>query len=200
MTVAMNNDSKKPPSRLIKKYPNRRLYDTRTSAYITLVDVKDLVLGHEDFQVVDAKSGEDLTRSILLQIILEEESGGMPMFTSDLLAQMIRFYGNAMQGMMGQYLESNIGAFSEMQRKMQDQMRGVYGDNAAASQEMWGKFLSFQAPAMQNVMSSYLEQSKNMFVQMQEQIESQTRNIFSGFQFPGFPAPGGEQDPSKKNK
>ena len=83
--------------RLIKKYPNRRLYDTKTSSYITLVDVKQMVLNHEDFQVVDAKSSEDLTRQILLQIILEEESGGMPMFTSDLLSQMIRSYGNAMR-------------------------------------------------------------------------------------------------------
>ena len=79
--------------RIIKKYPNRRLYDTETSTYITLAEVKDLVLGYKDFQVQDAKSGEDLTRSILLQIILEEESGGMPMFSSDLLSQMIRSYG-----------------------------------------------------------------------------------------------------------
>jgi polyhydroxyalkanoate synthesis repressor PhaR len=98
--------------RLIKKYPNRRLYDTRTSSYITLADVKELVLNHEDFQVVDAKTAEDLTRSILLQIILDEETGGAPMFTSDLLAHMIRFYGNAMQGMMGKYLENNIKAFT----------------------------------------------------------------------------------------
>ncbi len=67
-------------TRLIKKYPNRRLYDTRTSSYITLVDVRDLVLEHEEFQVVDAKTGDDLTRSILLQIILEEESAGIPLF------------------------------------------------------------------------------------------------------------------------
>lgn len=201
MSVASNNDAKSHPSRLIKKYPNRRLYDTRTSAYITLVDVKHLVLAHEDFQVIDAKTGEDLTRSILLQIILEEESGGMPMFTSDLLAQMIRFYGNAMQGMMGKYIETNISAFSDVQKKMQDQMRGAYGEKAGAgaSQELWAKFLSFQAPAMQNVMGSYLEQSKNMFVQMQEQIGSQTRNIFSGFPFPGFPA-GTEDDPANKDK
>ena len=104
--------------RLIKKYPNRRLYDTKTSTYITLVDVKGLVLEHEEFQVVDAKTGEDLTRSILMQIILEEEAGGSPMFTSDLLSQMIRFYGNAMQGMMGKYLEGNIKAFSGMQAKL----------------------------------------------------------------------------------
>ena len=99
-------------SRLIKKYPNRRLYDTRTSTYITLADVKELVLAHEGFQVVDAKSGDDLTRAILLQIILEEEAGGAPMFSSDLLSQMIRFYGNAMQGMMGNYIENNIKSFT----------------------------------------------------------------------------------------
>jgi polyhydroxyalkanoate synthesis repressor PhaR len=91
------------------------------------------VLKNEDFQVVDAKSGEDLTRSILLQIILEEEAGGAPMFTSDLLSQMIRFYGNAMQGMMGKYLEGNIKAFTDMQAKLQDQARSVYGENNPAS-------------------------------------------------------------------
>src|SRR6185436_12947528 len=96
------------PARLIKKYPNRRLYDTRTSTYITLADVKKLVLQGEGFQVVDAKTGDELTRSILLQIILEEESGGAPMFSSDILTQFIRSYGNAMQGMVGSYLERNM--------------------------------------------------------------------------------------------
>jgi polyhydroxyalkanoate synthesis repressor PhaR len=170
--------------RLIKKYPNRRLYDTRTSAYITLSDVKELVLGHEDFQVVDAKTGEDLTRSILLQIILEEESGGMPMFTSDLLSHVIRFYGHAMQGMMGKYLENNIKAFSDMQNKLQDQVRGIYGDNNSISKDLWAQFLNFQGPALQNMMGAYVEQSKKMFQQMQEQVENQTRNMFTGFQFP----------------
>ncbi|MBL8447222.1 MAG: polyhydroxyalkanoate synthesis repressor PhaR [Zoogloeaceae bacterium] len=173
-------------SRLIKKYPNRRLYDTRTSSYITLADVKELVLGHEDFQVVDAKSGDDLTRSILLQIILEEEAGGAPMFTSDLLAQMIRFYGNAMQGMMGKYLENNIKAFADMQQKLQDQAKAIYGDNNPLSQDLWAQFLNFQGPALQSMMGTYIEQSKKMFLQMQEQIESQTRNMFSGFQFPSY--------------
>ncbi len=174
------------PSRLIKKYPNRRLYDTRTSSYITLADVKELVLGHEDFQVVDAKSGDELTRSILLQIILEEEAGGAPMFTSDLLAQMIRFYGNAMQGMMGKYLENNIKAFADMQQKLQDQAKAIYGDNNPLSQDLWAQFLNFQGPALQSMMGTYIEQSKKMFLQMQEQIESQTRNMFSGFQFPSY--------------
>jgi polyhydroxyalkanoate synthesis repressor PhaR len=89
------------PVRLIKKYPNRRLYDTQTSVYITLVDVKEMVLAQDEFQVVDAKTGDDLTRSILLQIILEEEASGQPLFSSSMLSQMIRFYGNTMQSMIG---------------------------------------------------------------------------------------------------
>jgi polyhydroxyalkanoate synthesis repressor PhaR len=117
--------------RLIKKYPNRRLYDTKTSSYITLADVKQMVLKQEEFQVVDAKSGDDLTRQILLQIILEEESGGVPMFSSDLLSQMIRSYGNAMQGMMGSYLERNMRAFQDIQKALQEQSQKMYGDNFA---------------------------------------------------------------------
>ena len=80
-------------SRTIKKYPNRRLYDTETSTYITLADVKQLVLDNVGFKVVDAKSNEDITRSILLQIILELESEGVPMFNANMLKQIIRFYG-----------------------------------------------------------------------------------------------------------
>ena len=83
--------------RVLKKYPNRRLYDTSASSYITLADVKQMVLEGVAFEVRDAKTGEDLTRSILLQIILEEETGGAPMFTATMLAQIIRFYGHAMQ-------------------------------------------------------------------------------------------------------
>lgn len=175
-------------TRLIKKYPNRRLYDTATSSYITLADVKTLVLEQVPFKVVDAKSSEDLTRSILLQIILEEETAGAPMFSSDMLSQIIRFYGNAMQGMMGKYLESNIKAFTDMQAKLQDQVRSVYGENATVSQDLWAQFLNFQGPAMQSMMGAYMEQSKKMYAQMQEQLDSQTRNLFSGFQFPSFPA------------
>ena len=186
-------------SRLIKKYPNRRLYDTKTSTYITLTDVKDLVLLSEDFQVVDAKSGDDLTRSILLQIILEEEAGGAPMFTSDLLAQMIRFYGHAMQGMMGKYLESNIKAFSDMQSKLQDQARSIYGDKNAASQDLWAQFLNFQGPAMQSMMGAYAEQSKKMFQQMQENIQEQTRSLFTGFPFPNV-TPGGPPEAKSGDK
>ncbi len=168
--------------RLIKKYPNRRLYDTQTSTYITLSDVKQLVLDHEVFKVVDAKSSDDLTRSILLQIILEEESGGVPMFSSVMLAQVIRFYGHAMQGIMGSYLEKNIQAFMEIQDRVADQSKGVYGANQFGP-ENWTQFMNVQTPMMQNMMNSYVEQSKNLFVQMQDKMQDQTRAIFSTFPF-----------------
>ena len=175
------------PARLIKKYPNRRLYDTKTSVYITLADVKKLVMGGEEFQVVDAKTGEDLTRSILLQIILEEEAAGAPMFSSDVLTQFIRSYGNAMQGMLGAYLERNMQLFGEIQKSMREQSQKLYGEPTKFNEELWKQFMSFQGPAMQSLISAYMEQSRSVFQQMQEQLQNQTRNMFSGFPFPGFP-------------
>jgi len=175
------------PARLIKKYPNRRLYDTKTSVYITLADVKKLVMGGEEFQVVDAKTGDDLTRSILLQIILEEEAAGAPMFSSDVLTQFIRSYGNAMQGMLGAYLERNMQLFGEIQKSMREQSQKLYGEPTKFNEELWKQFMSFQGPAMQSLISAYMEQSRTVFQQMQEQLQNQTRNMFSGFAFPGFP-------------
>src|SRR3990167_10323732 len=147
--------------RAIKKYPNRRLYDTQTSSYITLSDVKEMVMGCEQFVIVDAKSGEDLTRSILLQIILEEESAGMPMFSTQALAQIIRFYGNTMQGLMGNYLEKNIQSFIDLQARLTE--GSVVNLQAPL----------MQAPLMQNFMGGYMEQSRQMFTQMQEQMSKQ---------------------------
>ena len=144
--------------RVLKKYPNRRLYDTRNSSYITLADVKQMVLAGEDFEVRDAKTGEDLTRSILLQIILEEESGGVPTFSTSMLSNIIRFYGHAMQGLMGSMLERNLQAFAEMQQQ----------------------FVQGQAPLMQGLMGGYLEQSRAMLEKMQEQF-AQTGSLFPGF-------------------
>lgn len=173
-------DAASSGKRVLKKYPNRRLYDTRSSSYITLADVKQMVLAGEDFEVRDAKSGEDLTRSILLQIILEEETGGMPMFSAQTLALIIRFYGHAMQGMMGAYLEKNLQTFVEMQNRLADQAKGLY-DPKNFTPEMWTQFLSGQAPMMQGLMGNYLEQSKNLFVQMQKQMLEQTGSMFPGF-------------------
>ena len=177
--------------RIIKKYPNRRLYDTTTSSYITLHDVKKLVLDNTVFKVEDAKTKEDLTRAILLQIILEEESGeGAPMFSSDVLSKIIRFYGNAMQGMMGNYLEKNIQTFIEIQKKLQEQSRAVYGGTAAPglNADAWSEFLKMQGPAIQGLMGSYLEQSASAFLEMQQQMQKQTRNLFGNFPFPNFAA------------
>ena len=186
--------------RTIKKYPNRRLYDTETSSYITLADVKKLVLDQVPFKVEDAKTHEELTRSILLQIILEEESLGAPMFSSDMLSQIIRFYGNAMQGMMGNYLEKNIHTFIEMQKRLQDQSRQVYGGgNPMLSTEAWSEFIKMQGPAMQGLMGSYLEQSANAFMDMQQQLQSQTRNLFGSFPFPTFPGGGARQTSDAKS-
>ncbi len=192
--MAANPEAKpESQSRLIKKYPNRRLYDTKTSSYITLADVKQMVLKQEEFRVLDAKTGDDLTRQILLQIILEEESGGVPMFSSDLLSQMIRSYGSAMQGFMGSYLEKNLEAFQQLQKAMQDQSQRMYGDNSRASQELWAQFMNLQGPAMQSLMQAYMEQSQKVFAQFQDQMQNQARSMFAGFSFPGFPA----QPPSK---
>lgn len=166
--------------RIIKKYPNRRLYDTEASAYITLSDVKQLVLDGTSFQAVDAKTGEDLTRSILLQIILELESGGVPMFNANMLKQIIRFYGHAMQGVMGMYLEKNMQAFSDIQNRLTEQSRSLY--NQPFNPETWTQLMNnFQVPGLNNAMSAYVEQSKNLFLQMQEQMQNQTSSLFNVF-------------------
>ncbi len=160
--------------RVIKKYPNRRLYDTVHSTYITLSDVRELVMQRAEFVVRDAKTNEDLTRSILLQIILEEEAGGAPMFTEQVLANIIRFYGNSMQGFMGSYLEKNIQNLMELQARLAEQSKGL-------SPEMWTQFLNQQAPLVQGVMGGYMEQSKLLFAQVQEQLQKQSEQMLSSF-------------------
>ncbi len=120
-----NDDAAPTVHRVIKKYPNRRLYDTNSSSYITLAEVKQLVMDSETFLVRDAKTGEDLTRNILLQIILEEEASGSPMFTAPVLAGIIRFYGHAMHGFMGGYLEKNMQMLMDFQSKFGDSTVGL---------------------------------------------------------------------------
>lgn len=182
--------------RVIKKYPNRRLYDTATSSYITLTDVKLLVLDNVDIQVVDAKTQDDITRSVLLQIILEEENGGMPMFSYEVLTQFIRFYGQAMQGVMGPFLEKNLQLFAQVQQKLQEQTRAMYGESSVFNNTLWGEYMKMQGPAMQNMMTNYLEQSTGLFLEMQTRMQDQAKQMFSGFTFPIY---GGEpQDDEKK--
>ena len=144
--------------RVIKKYPNRRLYDTSTSAYITLGEVKQLVLQRENVLVKDAKTGEDLTRSILLQIILEEEAAGIPMFSEAALAN-IRFYGHAMQGHMGSYIEKNLQMFTDFQTKLAEQ---------TGNTDAWAKMMQMPQAMLP---AGYAEQIQKMQEQMRQQTE-----------------------------
>ena len=145
--------------RVIKKYPNRRLYDTSTSAYITLGEVKQLVLQRENVLVKDAKTGEDLTRSILLQIILEEEAAGIPMFSEAALANIIRFYGHAMQGHMGSYIEKNLQMFTDFQTKLAEQ---------TGNTDAWAKMMQMPQAMLP---AGYAEQIQKMQEQMRQQTE-----------------------------
>lgn len=153
------NTQGKSRQRVIKKYPNRRLYDTDTSSYITLTEVKQLVMDSESITVVDAKTGEDLTRSILLQIILEEEAGGEPMFSETMLANIIRFYGHAMQGYMGSYIEKNVQLFTDFQKKLAEQSGGA---------DAWTKMMQMPNPMLP---AGYAEQMQKFQDQMQKQTE-----------------------------
>ena len=111
-----------PAERLIKKYPNRRLYDTTESRYITLEEVREMVLKEIPFKVVDRQSEEDITRNILLQIIMEQESGGEPLFSADVLSRFIRNYGEAARSGFAEYLDTSLRFFTEQQNVIQEQM------------------------------------------------------------------------------
>jgi polyhydroxyalkanoate synthesis repressor PhaR len=119
--------------RIIKKYPNRRLYDTSRSRYITLEDVRKLVHDRVEFVVRDAQTDEDLTRSILLQIVAEEEAGGDPIFTIPALTQIIRFYGDAVQGMASDFLQRSLSAFGEQQQQFRRQLDQIMTEDAVGA-------------------------------------------------------------------
>ena len=119
--------------RILKKYPNRRLYDTSASCFITLADVKRLVLEREAFEVHDSKTDQDLTRGVLLQIISEtEEQGGETLLSHKVLEELIRFYGSGMDGILSQYLEQSMAAFLEQQESLQQQMQKLIESNPAS--------------------------------------------------------------------
>jgi polyhydroxyalkanoate synthesis repressor PhaR len=113
--------------RIIKKYPNRRLYDTEESRYITLGDIKRLVVEKVDFVVVEKKTGKDITRSIMLQVISEQEQTGEPIMSRDFLSQIIRSYGSAMQGMVGGYLDQSLRLFMSQQQQLRERVKEVVG-------------------------------------------------------------------------
>ncbi|MEB4593593.1 polyhydroxyalkanoate synthesis repressor PhaR [Candidatus Thiothrix sp. Deng01] len=111
--------------RIIKKYPNRRLYDTNQSCYITLNDVRDLVLAETTFKVIDRQSGEDITRSILLQIIMEQESGGQPLFSAEILEQFIRNYSATTRKGFMEYMRQSVNLYNQQQEAVREQMHKI---------------------------------------------------------------------------
>jgi polyhydroxyalkanoate synthesis repressor PhaR len=127
--------SESSDKRVIKKYPNRRLYDTAESKYVTLSDVRELVLGGIAFCVIDKKSGEDISRSILLQIIIEqeEEENVDPMFSTEVLEQLIGFYGKSVQGQAGDFIQNSLSLFQEQQKRFQEQVTGAMQSNPMSS-------------------------------------------------------------------
>jgi polyhydroxyalkanoate synthesis repressor PhaR len=122
--------------RLIKKYPNRRLYDTEESRYVTLAEVKELVMRGVSFRVIDSQNEDDITRGILLQIIMEQEAGGQPLFTASMLERFIRFYGDATQAAFSSFLEQSLDMFLKQQRAISEQMQNLWGSNPM---EFWMK-------------------------------------------------------------
>ena len=163
-------------TRIIKKYPNRRLYDTEISSYITIEDVRQLIVDGEDFEVRDAKSGDDLTRQVLLQIIAEQEQDGQPMLSTQLLSQIIRLYGDSLQGFMGTYLDRSMQTFMEQQGQFRKQMGSMLG------QTPW------------SMMNQLTERNMEMWKDFQE-------NLVAGMgRTPGAPAAGKDKDAAKGGK
>ena len=152
--------------RIIKKYPNRRLYDTSSSCYVALSDIKQLVMDGASFAVLDAKTSQDLTRSILLQIILEQESEGVPLMSESMLKNMIRLYGHAMQGFMGTYLEDNVQTFIDFQAQL-----------ITASKD------STPLQMMQGFVERYTDQSTQVFTDMQKQFNKQAEKMMDVMRF-----------------
>ena len=162
-------------ARVIKKYPNRRLYDTETSSYITLSQIRELVMAAQPLVVRDAKTGEDLTRSILLQIILEEEAGGVPLFSEATLAHIVRFQGHAMQSHLGQFMEQQMQAFVDWQSRLGEQAKTL-------SPELWARFMQAQAPLLQQLWGGFMQAGPQGLAQnlgqAQEQMQAQWLSLW----------------------
>lgn len=145
--------------RVIKKYPNRRLYDTVESRYITLADIRRLVVEKIDFVVIDKKTQEDITRSILLQVISEQEHQGEPLMSQDFLSQIIRSYGGSMQGVVGSYLEQSLKLFNSQQQQIRDRVKSMVGADpidsvAGFAQKNYQRWRSVQDEIFRTLMNA----------------------------------------------
>ncbi|MFT4046067.1 MAG: polyhydroxyalkanoate synthesis repressor PhaR [Solimonas sp.] len=141
--------------RIIKKYPNRRLYDTHISRYITLEEIRQLVLQDVKFKVEDKRTHEDITRSILLQVIAEQEEGGNPIFTAELLEFIIRYYGDPMQNSIGRYLELSARMFQQQQDHFTEQLRTMLGQ-AQQPLQVLKEMADRQVPIWRSIRKEFL--------------------------------------------
>lgn len=127
-------------TRTIRKYANRRLYDTQTSRHVNHEDVRRIIADGVDIEVIDDTSGEDITRSVLLQLVAEQERGGRPVLSDQMLTQIIRFYEHPMQGLFGVWLQQSFETFLRQQQNLQDHMKSLFGGGSfAALQEAAAK-------------------------------------------------------------
>jgi len=120
-----SNEKTNSPERIIKKYPNRRLYDTEQSRYITLTDIRELVNDRVDFVVIEKKTGNDITTQILLQVITDQELQGNTILSRNFLAQIINSYGTGMQGMVAGYLEQSMNLFMQQRKQIRERIKNV---------------------------------------------------------------------------
>lgn len=170
--------------RIIKKYQNRRLYDTATSTYIILEDIKQMIIDGDKVKVMDAKTERDVTRTVLLQIILEEEANATPIFSDEFLLQIIRFYGKAFQPAISPFLEQGIDMLRQTQKRFYAQLRATNPKESMSSgMERWKEFWNVNGPDVQQNIFEYLTSSTSQFIQMQEnvqeQLQTQTENILN---------------------
>lgn len=176
--------------RIIKKYQNRRLYDTATSTYIILEDIKQMILEGETITVIDVKTGNSVTRSVLLQIILDEEVNSSPIFRDDFLLQIIRFYGKAFQPAISPFLEQGMDMLKQSQKQFVTQVRNASNGKEQLNHNLdkWKEYWESNNGNINQNMFEYLTTSTNQFLQMQlnvqEQIQNQRDNIMNLIKFP----------------
>lgn len=184
-----STDRRRPDPTVIKKYANRRLYNTATSSYVTLQDLSHMVKRDEEFQVFDAKTGEDITRSVLTQIIVEEEAKGQTMLPVNFLRQLISFYGDNLQSVLPTYLEAAMQHFARNQEELQAQMQKAFGElspfkmfedmarqNMAIMQQAMGQTMSLFAPfapgAAKPDDASEVERLRAQVADLQKQLDA----------------------------
>jgi polyhydroxyalkanoate synthesis repressor PhaR len=156
----------KSSPRVIRKYPNRRLYDTVESRYVTLADVRRLVVDRVDFVVLDRKSQQDITRSILLQVIAEQEGAGESLMSRDFLSQVIRTYGSGLHDFVGRYLDESIQQFAREQRELREKFKNVVGIDpvetvTAVAQKNYQRWKALQEEVFNRIPRPWVREDKD---------------------------------------